>query len=196
MKVLLKAVLVMFGFLFLYLNAIANDVLNLYQLKSEWIAQDEKSVKLADFSGEYAVIGMVFTGCAHACPLTINKIKIFLDALDKKDIRPKVLLATFDIKNDTPVALKKYAESRTLDSNIWTFLYNSNDKVVRELALALGISYKELEDGSFSHSNVITFLDKEGNVVGKVESLNEDMEKFADQISSTLSSSINSKGFK
>ena len=115
---------------------------------------------------------MIYSTCPHACPMTISKVKEIESSIDKVSKEGyKIVLASFDPKRDTPEKLKKYRQTRNLDPNRWMFLSAPNDGTARELAVVLGISYKQLEDGEFSHSNVISLLDKQGVIKAKVESL-------------------------
>lgn len=146
---------------------------SIYHSKSEWKDQNSKSVKLKDFAGQKVIIGMVYTKCPHACPMTISKIQEIEKEVNKVSKEKfKIVLASFDAKRDTPSHLKEYMKNRKIDESRWTFLSAPKESTARELAVILGISYKELEDGEFSHSNVISLLDANGVRVAKVESLN------------------------
>ena len=145
---------------------------SIYQIKSGWKDQNNQSIQLKNFSGQKVIIGMVYTKCPHACPMTISKIQEIEREVNKisKD-KYKIVLASFDPKGDTPEHLKNYMKSRKLNEEQWTFLSAPNDMTARELAIVLGINYKQLEDGEFSHSNVISVLDASGVRVAKIEGL-------------------------
>src|SRR5690606_27576827 len=70
------------------------------------------------------------------------------------------VLVTFDTERDTPAQLKKYAESIDLDKN-WTLLHG-NEESVRTLSVLLNLQFEKDAEGNFSHSNLISVLDKEG----------------------------------
>lgn len=149
---------------------------SIYQIQSQWRTQDDKLISLKDFRGQPVVLTMVYTGCAHTCPMTISKVEEIAEAQKKAGIQNvKFVLASFDAKKDTPEVLKKYMKLRGLNENRWTFLSASKDTAVRELAVVLGVSYKELSSGDFSHSNVISYLDESGVVKAKIESLTADV---------------------
>ena len=61
-------------------------------------------------------------------------------------------------------------------------LSSSKDADVRELANVLGINYKDVGDGDFVHSNVITALDAKGNIIEKLETLNDEINKLTKKI--------------
>ncbi len=150
---------------------------SIYHLNSNWKDQNNKAVSLKEFAGKKVIIGMVYTKCPHACPMTISKIKEIERKIEKANKgKYRIVLASFDPKRDTPEHLKKYMKSRSLSESEWTFLSAGSDLVARELAVVLGISFKELEDGEFSHSNVISVLNEQGVRIAKIESLSADIE--------------------
>ncbi len=121
---------------------------------------------------------MVYTNCATTCPATVAKLKEIESALKAAgEDQATIVLASFDPKRDTPERLAAYALERKLDGKRWMLLSPSGDRDVRELAAALGIVYSRDKDGEFSHSNIISLLDREGvlqtQVPGLVESHSE-----------------------
>lgn len=156
---------------------------SLYQLKTEWKNQNDKVVQLKDYSQKPVIISMVYTSCPHSCPMTISKIQDIENDLKKLNVTNyKIVLASFDTKKDNPKNLKKYMKKRKLDESRWEFLSQSKDSHVRELATILGINYKDLGDGDFSHSNVLTVLDKDGKIVSRIESLSADHKDLVEKI--------------
>lgn len=156
---------------------------SIYQLTSTWQDQTGKDVRLKDFAGKMVIISMGYTGCAHACPLIISKIKSIEAELKLKKITNyRVVFVSFDTVKDRPKDLKKYIDKKELDTNVWTMLSSSKDADVRELANVLGINYKDVGDGDFVHSNVITALDAKGNIIEKLETLNDEINKLTKKI--------------
>lgn len=150
---------------------------SIYNVTSVWRDQNNKEIKLQEFAGQKIVIGMVYTKCPHACPLSISKIQEIEREVRKiSSEKIKIVLASFDPKRDVPRHLKEYMKSRKLDESKWVFLSAPNDATARELSAVLGISYKELDDGEFSHSNVISLLDEQGVRIAKIESLTAEVE--------------------
>lgn len=152
---------------------------SIYQIQSKWMNQDSQSIALNDLAGQKVIMTMVYTGCAHACPMTIAKVEEIADALEKAGVSNfKLVMASFDTKNDTPEALNKYMKSRGLKRERWLFLSAPKETIARELAVVLGISYKDIGNGDFSHSNVISYLDEQGVVRAKIESLTADIDSI------------------
>jgi len=74
-----------------------------------------------------------------------------------------MVMVSFDTERDTTEVLKKFRETRALDKN-WILL-RGNDDAVRELAALLGVKFKRETDGQFAHSNLITILSPDGEIV-------------------------------
>jgi len=169
---LIKTTSVMFIFFFTMQNALAQS---LYDLKTNWRDTENNKTDISIAKGSYTIIAMVYTGCAHACPMTISKIKdIEKDFSKAKFTDLKIVLASFDVKNDRPQKLKKYQIERKLNPDRWKFLSAETEDDARKLAVTLGISYKDIGDGDFSHSNLITLLDPNGKILASIDSLNAD----------------------
>ena len=65
-------------------------------------------------------------------------------------------------------------------------IYSGPANAVSELAAALGVQYKRLPSGEYIHSNIIFFLNKNGEVIAKHEGLNRDASEFIKKIQSSL----------
>lgn len=171
---------ILMAFFIFSFHSLANADLpedSVYLLDSTWLNQDASEVKLSDFQGKTTVITMTYMSCPHACPMILAKVKKIKAGFDKKGIKNyHLVFASFDPKVDKPKVLKTFMNKRNVNSREWTFLTAKNPESVRELAAVLGINFKDLGDGNFSHSNIISLLNDKGQIVKKVESLsaNED----------------------
>jgi protein SCO1/2 len=134
--------------------------------------QDSKSVTLSAFAGKPTVIGMIFTHCTYACPRLTTDIKNVENKLRDEDGKVNYLLVSFDAKRDIPDTLKKYAKDAGLDEN-WTLLHG-DEEVVRTLSVLLNVQFAKDAEGNFSHSNIISVLDKNGVLNFQKEGLGTD----------------------
>lgn len=154
---------------------------NLYELKSHWLNVNKEKVTEAVGQGSYVVMAMIYTHCAHACPMTISKLEKIEKEFNKAGLsNVKFVLASFDFKADRPEKLAQYAKDRNLAADKWIFLAAESEKDARDLSVVLGISYKDIGDGDFSHSNVLTLLNPEGKILAKIDNLNAKTESFID----------------
>lgn len=149
---------------------------SILQIEGQWRDQDGRVVSLRELSGNPTVFAMAFTSCQYACPIiTSAMLNLEKRIREEKIENVRFMLISLDPKRDTPERLKKYASSKKLDPKTWRLL-TSNESTVRELAVALGINFKNVKDGDIAHSNVIFFMDRDGVVKAKVIGLGKSTE--------------------
>lgn len=186
---LLKKLSIFIVLVFLAQNILAES---LYDLKTNWRDTDNNKTDISIAKGSYTIIAMIYTGCAHACPMTISKILEIEKDFSKINFKDlKIVLASFDVKNDRPQKLKKYQIDRKLNFNQWKFLSAESEDDARRLAVTLGISYKDIGGGDFSHSNLITLLDPTGQILASINSLNAENEPLIQGLRKSLAKNSN-----
>jgi protein SCO1/2 len=148
---------------------------SLYQLNSKWKNQFNNNVELKDLKGKINVISMIFANCSYACPILVNDMRKIESALSKNELRNvQFTLISIDPERDTPKRLKQFAEDQNLNLARWKLLTGSRSDI-DDFAVLLGFRYKKENDGSYSHSNIITLLDEEGEIIHQHVGLNEDV---------------------
>ncbi len=137
---------------------------SIYQSGSEWTDMDGTRVRLRSLRGRPVALAMVYTHCTTACPLILANLQLIESTLSPQ-ARERVwfVLASFDTERDRPAVLKKFAAAHELEPARWR-LFHGGRAAMRELAMTLGVRYKQKADGDFDHSNVITILDRDGVV--------------------------------
>jgi protein SCO1 len=158
---------------------------SLYQTESKWTTDTGKQIKLADLRGRPQVVVMFFASCQSACPVLVQDLKRIESALSPQQrARVGFTLVTIDPRRDTPEALAKYRATRALPPETWTLLHGQPDDI-QQLAALLGVKYKQQADGQFAHSNLITVLNQEGEIVHQLVGLGQDAKatvKVIDQL--------------
>jgi protein SCO1/2 len=147
---------------------------SVYQLNGKWKNAEGKEISLGEeFRGNPVVVTMAYTKCTYTCPLIVKKLKEIESALGKN---PKVrfLLISFDTKNETPETMAAFMKEKDLDPTRWKMVTGKTSGSVREMAALLEINYKEEANGHFSHSNVISLLDKEGVIRASLKGIAAD----------------------
>jgi protein SCO1/2 len=139
-----------------------------------WTTVTEQPLRLGQLQGKVQVLAMVYTTCEAACPIIVSLMQRMEAALPP-ELRSHVgfVLVTFDPERDTPGVLSAYSAKMHLDPMSWVLLTGHPDDVL-ELATLLGIRYKRDQSGGFIHSNVITVLNKAGEIVHRQEGLQQD----------------------
>ena len=137
---------------------------SLYQLDAAFTDDTGRAVNLVELRGRPVALVMFFSSCTYACPLIIQDLTRLREKLPAA-LREKtaLVLVSFDTARDTPAALHTFRDTRKLDAG-WTLLCGNGDSV-RELAALLGVKFKREADGQFAHSNLLTILSPEGEIV-------------------------------
>jgi protein SCO1/2 len=148
---------------------------SLYQTESTWTTDAGKKVQLADLRGRPQVVVMFFASCTYACPILVHDLRRIESGLPPA-LRTNVgfTLVTIDPKRDTPAALAEFRSIRSLPAETWTLLHGPDDDIL-ELAALLGVKYKQEANGQFAHSNLITLLNEQGEIVHQLVGLGQDV---------------------
>lgn len=146
---------------------------SVYQLENKWTSDVGRTIQLRILRGKPQVLVMFYSNCQWACPLMVHELKQIEAALSEK-LRNEVgfVLITIDSKRDTVEALNDFRKAHELSTKRWTLLRSEPDDV-RELAAVLGVNYRENALGQIAHSNVITILNRDGEIAGQIEGLNQ-----------------------
>lgn len=155
---------------------------SIYQLKSRWRDQDNSQITLGKFENKDVILAMFYASCQSACPVIVNDMKTIEAAIPVDKINNyRFVLVTIDPARDKPSVLKKYAAAKNLDTSRWSLLYG-NKKDIMQLAMALGFKYSKNSDGSFTHSGLISFLNKRGEIKYQHDGLVLDQNTISDAI--------------
>ncbi len=147
---------------------------SLFHLNSAWTNEEGEAFKLPDLRGRPAVVVMFYGDCTTACPLLVKTAEDIESALPSElSGGVSFVMVTFATEADTPAKLKDYAQEKGLDRSGWHWLVGS-ELQTRQLATLLGVQYRDLGNGMFAHSNVVTVLDADGVPAARLEGLGVD----------------------
>jgi protein SCO1/2 len=133
--------------------------------------QAGKNFQLADRAGRPQLVSMFYASCTYTCPLTIDAglgIEHALSPAQRDALR--LLMVSFDTHRDTPAALAALAKKRKLDAARWT-LARADETSVRRFAAVLGVRYRKLANGDFSHTSEWILLDADGRILARTDQL-------------------------
>jgi len=145
--------------------------LSIYNLPSKWTNQNGQNIEMKDLRGKVLVMVMIYTSCKAACPRLVADMRNIEKRLPeniKDDV--ELVLISIDPKTDTPKRLKEFAIANKMDSGQWEFL-RSTEENTREFAAVLAVNYKKISPLDFSHSNIISVFNSEGELVFQQEGL-------------------------
>ena len=145
---------------------------SLYHLAGTWLDHHGNELTLADLRGRPVVVVMFYASCDTACPILVRDA-LNLEAELPGDLREDTvfLMVTIDPEGDAPERLAQYVAQNDLEKDNWTFITGSHNQT-RALAALLGVQYRDVGNGMFSHTNLITVLDRDGQIVQRTEGLN------------------------
>ena len=142
---------------------------SIFLLDSKWQNQDAEELQLKDLKGKNLVMVMIFTSCRTACPILVGDMKKIHAKIEKNKLKDtSLVLISIDPTNDTPEVLKKFAAERNMDQAPWIFL-RSDEESTREFANVLAVKYKKISPIEFSHSNIISVFNRNGELVSQEE---------------------------
>lgn len=147
---------------------------SIFNLTSQWHTEEGESIQLKDLKGKTLVVVMIYTSCKAACPRLVADMRhIEADIPDGKLKDIQFVFVSIDPENDFPERLKAFAKENFMDEEHWTFLQGTKSGV-REFANVLSVKYKEISPIDFSHSNIISVFDAQGELKFQQEGLGVD----------------------
>ncbi|HEY1194182.1 SCO family protein [Flavobacterium sp.] len=156
--------------------------LSIYNLPSKWTTQDGKDIELKSLRGNVLVMVMIYTSCKSACPRLVADMRDIESKLEKQTKQHvKLILVSIDPNTDTPERLKSFAIENKMNQDPWIFL-RSTEENTREFAAVLAVNYKKISPIDFSHSNIISVFNPEGELIFQQEGLGVNNDKTIETI--------------
>ncbi len=143
---------------------------SLYQMKSDWTTDTGGKLRLENLRGKARVLTLFFSHCESSCPMVLANLK-GLEASLPADWGKwgSIVLVTLDPGRDDAESLAAFRQRMSLSPERWTLLRGKEDDT-RELAMALGVSYRRSQaKGGMEHDAVIVILDEQGRMVKRHE---------------------------
>jgi len=155
---------------------------SIYQVNSDWTNQFGNKVSIGDLRGKTQVFTMIFANCTYACPILANDMRRIASELTEDELKDvQFTLVSIDPERDTPERLMQFAQDQNLNLAHFQLLTGERSDI-DDLAALTGFRYKKEPDGSFSHSNIITILNEEGEIIHQQVGLNQDITKTLEVI--------------
>ncbi len=159
---------------------------SIFNLTSKWKTEEDKTIVLNNLKGKTLVMVMIYTSCKSACPRLVADMRNIEKKIPKY-LQNKIqyVMISIDPETDTPKKLKAFAIENQMDGKQWTFLQGSINSV-REFANVLAVKYKQISPMDFSHSNIISVFDSQGELVHQQEGLGVDNNLTIEKIIATI----------
>ncbi len=156
--------------------------LSIYNLPSKWMTQNNQEIELKELKGDVVVMVMIYTSCQAACPRLVADMRgIEAQIPEAQKDKVKWVMVSIDPKTDTPDRLKEFSIENGMESNQWVFLTGSESDT-REFAAVLAVNYKQISPMDFSHSNIISVFDQQGELAHQKEGLGVNHEATVSKI--------------
>lgn len=156
--------------------------MSIYNLPSKWTNQDGKSIRMEDLKGKVLVMVMIYTSCKSACPRLVADMRNIESRLPenlKKNVT--LVLVSIDPATDTPERLKSFSIENKMVGDQWVFLRSTEDNT-REFSAVLAVNYKKISPMDFSHSNIISVFNAEGELTFQQEGLGVSSDEIINRI--------------
>ena len=158
---------------------------SIFHLTTLWQDQHNQSYPLNTLRGKTLVVVMIYTSCKASCPILVANMKKI-----EKQIKPAYLnktslvLVTIDPETDTPEHLAGFAKTEGMDAPHWVFL-RGDKAATQEFANVLSMKYKKISPIDFSHSNIISVFNPDGELILQEEGTGINAEKVAGKVNET-----------
>lgn len=128
---------------------------------------DGNPVSLESTNGKVRIIYFYFANCPDVCPPTtfmLSEVQEKLREQGKLGDQVELISITFDPERDTPEVIREFAERTFVEFDGWRFLRGEEEATIK-LAQSYEVPViKDEASQSFSHFNVITLVDQEGQI--------------------------------
>lgn len=159
---------------------------SIFNLKGDWHTQNNESIELSNLKGRVLVMVMIYTSCKAACPRLVSDMRDIESKMPKDKLNEiNFVLISIDPEVDNPKRLKSFAIENKMDANHWTFLQGTKTSV-QEFANVLAVKYKQISPMDFSHSNIISVFNTEGELIHQQEGLGVNNKETVESIINTL----------
>lgn len=129
--------------------------------------QDGKTFTFASLRGQPRLVGMFYGSCKMVCPVQIETLKrIQREVAGKATV--SVVMISFDPARDDVAMLHEVAQEHHVAAPQFRLSRpESGDEGM--LAGVLGIAYRKLPQGVFSHNALASLLDADGRIVAQAD---------------------------
>lgn len=153
-------------------NEISDE--SIFNLTTNWNTEEGETIQLKELKGKTLVMVMIYTTCKAACPRLVADMRNIEAKIPENKLKNiHFILVSIDPETDTPKRLKEFAKENFMDEEHWTFLQGT-ESGVREFANVLAVKYKQISPMDFSHSNIISVFNTQGELIHQQEGLGVD----------------------
>ena len=164
------------------------------------IDQDGERLTSEDLRGKFTLYNFTYTGCEPPCynlNATMQAIQERIGEAELGDLEITFITISFDTSQDTPEALRAYADGIGANNDSWYFV-SGTDPVNMKTIIGAGFEayYQQQEDGSFTFDPKFVLVDGWGIIRGeyKYQTLLPDTDRILRHIGVMAEEVRNSQG--
>jgi protein SCO1/2 len=159
---------------------------SLYNLQVSLEDQSGETAGLDQYQGMPVLVTMFYASCPHVCPLLLSTIRQMESKLSQEELSElRVLAISVDPERDEPELLLTTMQRHSADEERWT-LARPTPGDVRMVAGVVGVKYKKLPNGDFSHTTKLVLLDRDGVPIASTEQIGRHDQVFFEALKASL----------
>lgn len=130
------------------------------------IAQDGRTVTLADFQGKVWLANFIYAQCPGPCPTLTARMAAVQKSLAARKDNIRLVSFSLDPLRDTTAVLTDYARRFHVDTSWWFFLTGPSEEDMHKL-VEKGFLQSVVpgdDDNPMMHSNYVAVMDQQGRI--------------------------------
>lgn len=138
--------------------------------------QAGEQVSLALLRGKVLLVDFVYTRCPGPCPVqTARHVELQRGLSPELRESTRFVSVSLDPLNDTPEAMRRYAEARGADLSHWDFLTGPEQELA-DVVRRFGVGSLRKPNGEIEHMTVTFLVDREGRIAERYVGLDHEAE--------------------
>lgn len=129
--------------------------------------QEDKEFGTKDLTNKVWIANFIFTNCETVCPPITAHMAKLQRMMKKENVPVEFVSFSIDPENDTPEALKSFAQQFTEDFSNWTFLTGYSQETIEKQAKTQFHELVQKTDAStqVTHGTHLFLVDKDGKIM-------------------------------
>jgi protein SCO1/2 len=137
-----------------------------------FVDQSGRAFAPARLAGKAVLLNFIFAGCGTTCPVQTAELAATLKAMPPSIRRSvRIVSITVDPANDTPVALRRYAEARGIRGGEWAFLTGDPAGMMRLARIYNAVGTVNGRVAESMHSTDVVLLNGAGRTIRRYRAL-------------------------
>jgi protein SCO1/2 len=155
---------------------------NMWQLRGEWVDEQERRVTFDEWAGRPALLTLAYGSCRRICSTSLRLLQQAQQAADARKLDLSVIVISLDPRVDTPASWRDYRAEHGLQRANWHFLAGAPE-LTRRVADRLEMKYW-IYDDHVLHDMRIAAIDAAGHIVARLDWVDQPAQRLVDALAS------------